>query len=240
MKHFKEWLSDYLRYILLFLAGALFVGIVWIGVRVYQNYDSSTAGKNIEILPEKETQQDKEQKPAKADAQTETELQTQKEQTEGQKKPASGEQSEEESETQTGVQKETDEKSKDAASQGDSDVNTDAAALAGLSADQNVSASSNGAQQSETQQSGETQPAQAETQPETQPVQTETQPPTEAQPVYMTLNQACNFRSGPGYDYEVVAEYSAGTTVEFLGMVEGWAEVQVDGMIGYMGRQFLS
>lgn len=77
----------------------------------------------------------------------------------------------------------------------------------------------------------------AQTEAQTETAAPETDPPYE--PVYMSLNQACNLRSGPGYDYDVITSYSAGTVVEFRGMVEGWAEVQVDGMIGYMGRQFL-
>ena len=52
MKNFKEWLSDYLRYFMLALAAVILFFIVFIGVKVYQNYDSPTAGQNIEILTE--------------------------------------------------------------------------------------------------------------------------------------------------------------------------------------------
>lgn len=90
-------------------------------------------------------------------------------------------------------------------------------------------------QQTEMQQ---TEAVQTE-QPQTEEVQTEASPQTEPEPVYLSLNHACNLRSGPGYDYDVITSYTAGTVVEFRGMVEGWAEVQIDGMIGYMGRQFL-
>lgn len=78
--------------------------------------------------------------------------------------------------------------------------------------------------------------AQTETESETQ---TETEPETEVYvPVYMTLTGACNFRSGPSYEDEVVTWYPAGTVVEFLEDVGGWYKVQIDGMIGYMGARF--
>ncbi len=58
------------------------------------------------------------------------------------------------------------------------------------------------------------------------------------EPEYRTLTGTCNLREGPGYDYDVITEYPAGTTVEYLGMESGWVKVEVDGMIGYMGPSF--
>ena len=34
MKHFKEWLSDNLRYVMLLLAVVLLAAVIWIGITV--------------------------------------------------------------------------------------------------------------------------------------------------------------------------------------------------------------
>ena len=188
MKNFKEWLSDYLRYFMLALAAVILFFIVFIGVKVYQNYDSPTAGQNIEILTE--------------DGRiTEEEAESEKI-------------SESEKSDETEKLSEVEEK-KDIA---ETESQTEA----------------------ETQQQS-TQETQRQTTPETKPQTTpETQPPTEPEPVYKTLTGSCYLRSGPGYEYEIIGEYMYGTTVEFRGEVEGWYEVQVDGMIGYMGPRFFN
>lgn len=76
--------------------------------------------------------------------------------------------------------------------------------------------------------------------PQTEAPQTEapqTEPP---EPVYMTLNHTCYLRSYADYGDNILGEYYAGTTVEFLADVGGWYEVSVDGMVGYMGARFLN
>ena len=244
MKNFKEWLSDNLRYILLFLAGVLFAGIIWIGIRVYQQYDSPTAGQNIEILPEQETEKITEkvtekdtEKDTEKKEESESEDKEDKAQKESEQKPDDASDDETKRTEQSGdTEADADAfggqaSNTENSSGSNADTNTNAAALAGLGA--------NGADAPQTPDTKEPQQSEqiVDVEPETQ---AQTQPPTEAEPVYMTLNQACNFRSGPGYEYEVVAEYWAGTVVEYLGMVEGWAEVRIDGTVGYMGRQFLS
>ncbi len=205
MKGFKEWLSDYLRYFLLILAAALLFGIIYIGIKVYQNYDSPTSGENIEILTEAHRVTEKE---AESGSEKEPETLTETE-------TSAGDVSEKESETASGAESAEDDK---------------------------ASGEGTGAQTEQPQASAqaETQPqtsVQTETQPQTS-AQTETEPQTEPEPVYRTMTGACNFRSGPGYEYEVMAEYPAGTVVEFLGIVEGWCEVRIDGVIGYMGQRF--
>lgn len=229
MKGFKEWFSDYLRYFLLILAAALLFGIAYIGVRVYQNYDSPTAGDNIEILTE-------------AHCVTE-------------KSPESGS----EKSTETGTESPAEDASegaseKEAAGEDGAKGGKASGGTAGAKTSAQAETQSQASAQAETQPQtspqAEAQPqtlaqteaqpqtsAQTETQPQTSP-QTETQPQTEPEPVYRTMTGACNFRSGPGYEYEVMAEYPAGTVVEFLGIVEGWCEVRIDGVIGYMGQRF--
>ncbi len=89
----------------------------------------------------------------------------------------------------------------------------------------------------------------AQTEPETEPetdVQTEiqTEPPTEPvpetepQPVYLTMQGSCYLRAEPSMEAEIIGEYWAGTTVEFLEDAGGWYKVRVDGMTGYMGARF--
>ena len=57
-------------------------------------------------------------------------------------------------------------------------------------------------------------------------------------PVYKTMTGTCYMRSEPDYGDNIIGEYSAGTTVEFLEDVGGWYKVRVDGMTGYMGARF--
>ena len=234
MNKFKEWLSDNLRYILLFLAGVLFAGIIWIGIRVYQQYDSPTSGQNIEILPEQETATEKKtEKDTEKDTEKETEKDTEKKKESESENKKDAQQKDQEKKQDTAPDGETESTGQSDKDSSDSNGGTDtnAAALAGLGTNETGTPQTSGT--NETQQSEQI----VDVEPETQ---AQTQPPTEAEPVYMTLTQASNFRSGPGYEYEVVAEYWAGTVVEYLGMVEGWAEVRIDGTVGYMGRQFLS
>ena len=57
-------------------------------------------------------------------------------------------------------------------------------------------------------------------------------------PVYMTMTGTCYLRSEADYGDNIIGEYYAGTTVEYLGDAGGWVHVRVDGMDGYMGRLF--
>lgn len=204
MKNFKEWLSDYLRYFMLALAAVILFFIVFIGVKVYQNYDSPTAGQNIEILTEdgRITEEEAEsEKISESEKSDETEKLSEVEE----KKNIAETESQTEAETQRQSTQETQRQT---------------------------------TPETKPQTTLETQP---QTVPETQPQTTpETQPPTEPEPVYKTLTGSCYLRSGPGYEYEIIGEYMYGTTVEFRGEVEGWYEVQVDGMIGYMGPRFFN
>ena len=204
MKNFKEWLSDYLRYFMLALAAVILFFIVFIGVKVYQNYDSPTAGQNIEILTEdgRITEEEAEsEKISESEKSDETEKLSEVEE----KKNIAETESQTEAETQRQSTQETQRQT---------------------------------TPETKPQTTPETQPQTTpETQPQTVP---ETQPPTEPEPVYKTLTGSCYLRSGPGYEYEIIGEYMYGTTVEFRGEVEGWYEVQVDGMIGYMGPRFFN
>ena len=204
MKNFKEWLSDYLRYFMLALAAVILFFIVFIGVKVYQNYDSPTAGQNIEILTEdgRITEEEAEsEKISESEKSDETEKLSEVEE----KKDIAETESQTEAETQRQSTQETQRQT---------------------------------TPETKPQTTPETQP---QTVPETQPQTTpETQPPTEPEPVYKTLTGSCYLRSGPGYEYEIIGEYMYGTTVEFRGEVEGWYEVQVDGMIGYMGPRIFN
>ncbi|MBQ6321908.1 MAG: SH3 domain-containing protein [Lachnospiraceae bacterium] len=61
---------------------------------------------------------------------------------------------------------------------------------------------------------------------------------TEYIPVYRTMTGTCYMRSEPDYGDNIIGEYGAGTTVEFLGDVGGWYKVRIDGKTGYMGTRF--
>lgn len=225
MKNFKEWLSDYLRYFMLALVLVLVFALVFILVKVFRKDDGKAGdskNQQIQILTE--------------------EGQTSKKETESETEPATEKATESETETKE-TETETGE-TKAGAVSGENGADRD------RENDKAVPNSSNAAENGETavqQNAGETErtgedrtTAQSETSAviETEP-QTEPVPQTEPEPVYRSLVQACNLRSGPGYDYEVVSVLPEGTVVEYRGIVEGWAEVQIDGMIGYMGKQFL-
>ena len=71
MKNFKEWLSDYLRYIMLILAALLLFLLIMIFVRLYQHHGRTDVQDVIEILPETAVETEQE-----TDADTERESET--------------------------------------------------------------------------------------------------------------------------------------------------------------------
>ncbi|MCC8051121.1 MAG: hypothetical protein LIP10_10760 [Clostridiales bacterium] len=67
---------------------------------------------------------------------------------------------------------------------------------------------------------------------------------SESTGVYSTLNAACNFRSEAGYEDDdgndtTIGIYQAGTQVEVLEAAGGWTKVKIDGVVGYVGAQFV-
>lgn len=255
MKGFKEWLSDNLRYLLLILLALVIAGGCGLGLYIYDVVtapDISEVGQAVnesdrQTEPEtllgtpgetrKETEEKTEtekltEKKTETDTEkvTETPEETQTETEKGETTPTETEKSEKETEkaadgqnsgtfleqngiTQVYTRKETEETEK--------------------------------ATQKETQKATQPtteapQPAtQAPTEPPTEaPVETE--PPTEAvyTPVYRTLNHTCYLRSYADYGDNIIAELGEGTVVELL-EDGGWAKVQVDGMVGYVGGKFL-
>jgi hypothetical protein len=227
MKNFKEWLSDYLRYFMLLLALVLLGGIIYIGIRVYQHYDSPTAGEVIEILTEAGELTEAESESVK-ETEAASEVGTEAD-TEAETKNSAGE-------TSVNGAAGTDAQAKDTSDNASAQAETSASENGGQASNETQST---GASQDTAQQNSQSGTASAQTESEVViQVQSETQAATEAEPVYRTMTGACNFRSGPGYEYEVMAVYPAGTVVEYLGIVEGWCEVRIDGVIGYMGQRF--
>lgn len=91
---FTEWISDNLRYFLLFLAVALLIVLGVFGIKIYQSYEKTASDdKSIEILTEslKETEQPQTSQP---ETQTESE-------TESESESESEKQTESESESET-------------------------------------------------------------------------------------------------------------------------------------------
>ena len=52
------------------------------------------------------------------------------------------------------------------------------------------------------------------------------------------LIQALNLRSGPGYDYSVIATIPEGTEVSGE-IVNGWLKIEYNGQVGYIGPKFV-
>lgn len=68
--------------------------------------------------------------------------------------------------------------------------------------------------------------------------ETETTEATEEETISGTLTQDLNFRSGPGYDYEVIGTVPAGAQVS--GHIEqGWLKIEYNGRTGYIGPKYV-
>ena len=72
-----------------------------------------------------------------------------------------------------------------------------------------------------------------EAQPEQQ-VQQETSAPSTA-----TITSACYIRSEPGYGDNIIGSLYGGESVNYYGIVEGWAKIEVGGVTGYIGPKFI-
>lgn len=239
MKKFKEWLSDYLRYILLIIGALLAFTLITFGVQTWlivkrsgapqtantQTEETSNVSSKagaIEILTEAATDGSS-KKEAQTEASSETELQSEtKPETETQTDASSAQPAE-----TSAPAEETSDSASNPASQTetpDTEATTEAAAPAA---------------ESETSAPVQTEPVVIQTE-----IQTETQAPTEPateapyQPVYLTMKGACYIRSYADYGDNIIGEYPAGTVVEFLEDAGGWYKVQVDGIVGYMGARF--
>lgn len=213
MNDFKEWLSDYLRYFLLFLAGVLTLALVVIGVKVYKAMTMPVENGNIEILTEIDTEEETESE-LKAVVETE-ELRA-----EMNKEVESDE-----------IETESDLNEIQAETMHESVPDTDSEQIKETQETAAVTELSD--RESEVME----QLISVESEKETELI-TEVITETEYIPVYKTLKGSCYIRSGPSMEAEIIGEYMYGTTVEFLEDVGGWYKVQIDGMTGYMGARF--
>ncbi len=237
MRGFKEWLSDYLRYIILVIAALLAVGAIFLGIRLYQEsgnpqQESQSQGDEDSVIIIDETE-------SESGTESESETETEPE-------------SETETEPVTETERETEEGETEADSSEDGTATAQAnggsagAAAPGTSANSGeetmIVVGETAAQDSESTQD---QGTSAQTEEQVQIVETqapETDPPETdpPEPVYLTMTGACYIRSYPDYGDNIIGEYPAGTVVEFVEDVGGWYHVRVDGLDGYMGARFFS
>ena len=82
-------------------------------------------------------------------------------------------------------------------------------------------------------QEGDNENGADEAQPE-QPVQQETSAPSTA-----TITSACYIRSEPGYGDNIIGSLHGGESVNYYGIVEGWAKIETGGVTGYIGPKFI-
>lgn len=229
MKKFKEWLSDYLRYILLIIGALLAFTLITFGVQTWlivkkagspqttnTQTEETAKGGAIEILTEASTMHVTESETEKKETEKETEKETQTE-TASETSSQSGTTSESETGTVSARSAETAAAGNDSDPASQTEASTTPETSAPVQTEQIV--------------------VQTEIQAETQ---VPTEPATEApyHPVYLTMKGACYIRSYPDYGDNIIGEYPAGTVVEFLEDVGGWYKVQIDGMVGYMGARF--
>ncbi|WP_100065822.1 SH3 domain-containing protein [Miniphocaeibacter massiliensis] len=77
-----------------------------------------------------------------------------------------------------------------------------------------------------------------ETEPPTEETTESTKELQESEKKTGKLIQDLNFRSGPGYDYDVIGTIPAGT--EVTGYKDrGWLKIEYNGQTGYIGPQYL-
>ncbi len=252
MNKFKEWLSDYLRYIILLVALLLAVGAIVLGVKLYQSTKKAEGDPNsVQIVENTQSESD--------------ETETRKEETDKEPKETETETekpSEKETESEKTTKKVTEKADEEHAASEKETTKTDSTSSEAAVSDQNRVGTSQGAVTVHQNQSEETVPEASSSQvipitqpketeaadiiieetdpPQTDPPQTdppETDPP---EPIYATLNHACYIRSYSDYGDNILAEYPQGTVVEILEYDGGWTKVQVDGIVGYLGTKFVS
>ena len=230
MGDFKEWLSDNLRYFLVGVVVILIIGGSILGLKIYSskvngNSDPAVIRKNTEA----QTETGKE---------TETKKQTEKEtkkQTEKETKKQTEKATEKQTESSTSSNAGTD-------SKGSTADNSQNASNYANNASQNSGGTySNGSQSSDGTYDNAGNDATTDGSDYSNDTQDVTTPQTDAaQPVYMTINSACYMRSYPDYGDNIIGQFEAGTTVEFLGDEGGWYKVSVNGQVGYMGARFFN
>ena len=226
MGDFKEWLSDNLRYFLVGVVVILIIGGSILGLKIYSskvngNSDPAVIRKNTEA----QTETGKE---------TETKKQTEKEtkkQTEKETKKQTEKATEKQTESSTSSNAGTDSKGSTA------DNSQNGSNFANNASQNSGGTYSNGSQSSD----GTYDNAGNDATTDGNDTQDVTTPQTDAaQPVYMTINSACYMRSYPDYGDNIIGQFEAGTTVEFLGDEGGWYKVSVNGQVGYMGARFFN
>ncbi|MCD7745634.1 MAG: SH3 domain-containing protein [Lachnospiraceae bacterium] len=242
MKKRNDRASNFLRFFFLGLAIALLILLAVILVNVYRSSQREIADENLvivddteaitELMTETETETDTE---TESEAETDTEAQTEAETEEAQ--------TEQESETdvQTAAGEIVQSSSGEAETE-DSDESLSDGQAAAAEAD---------SQDSQTQAVDgsiivieDVTAEDTSTDTSASEAAEETSASVESTGVYSTLNADCNFRSEAGYEDEngndtTIGVYSAGTVVEVLETPGGWTKVKIDGVIGYVGAQFV-
>lgn len=218
MGDFKEWLSDNLRYFLVGVVVILIIGGSILGLKIYS---SAVNGKDEPALIQKNTQAQTENK-----KETETKKETEKE-TKKQTEKETKKQTEKATEKTT---EKTDE----------SQASASAPDSAGNSSDGSSSYDDGSAQNGQNDDTYSDSSNYDYSYDDSQQAEVIT-PETEApQPQYMTINAACYMRSYPDYGDNIIGQFDAGTTVQFLSDEGGWYKVSVNGQTGYIGARFFN
>ena len=212
MGDFKEWLSDNLRYFLVGVVVILIIGGSILGLKIYS---SKVNGNSDPAVIRKNTE-----------AQTETGKETKK-----QTEKATEKQTESSTSSNAGTD-----------SKGSTADNSQNGSNSANNASQNSGGTySNGSQSSDGTYDNAGNDATTDGSDYSNDTQDVTTPQTDAaQPVYMTINSACYMRSYPDYGDNIIGQFEAGTTVEFLGDEGGWYKVSINGQVGYMGARFFN
>ena len=214
MGDFKEWLSDNLRYFLVGVVVILIIGGSILGLKIYS---SKVNGNSDPAVIRKNTE-----------AQTETGKETE---TKKQTEKATEKQTENSTSSNAGTD-----------SKGSTADNSQNGSNSANNASQNSGGTySNGSQSSDGTYDNAGNDATTDGSDYSNDTQDVTTPQTDAaQPVYMTINSACYMRSYPDYGDNIIGQFEAGTTVEFLGDEGGWYKVSVNGQVGYMGARLIN
>lgn len=212
MEDFKEWLSDNLRYFLVGVVVILIIGGSILGLKIYS---SAVNGKDEPALIQKNTQAQTESK-KETETKKETEKATKK-QTEKETKKQTEKTTEKAAEKTTESQAASSDQTPDGNASDDGSSHGDGSEQNGDTYGGN-DYNYDGSQQAEV-------------------ISQETEAP---QPQYMTINAACYMRSYPDYGDNIIGQFDAGTTVQFLADEGGWYKVSVNGQTGYIGARFFN
>ncbi|MCD7737066.1 MAG: hypothetical protein LUI07_08935 [Lachnospiraceae bacterium] len=228
MKKNNDGFISFIKFLLLGLAIALVVVLLILAFNIYRSSNREIGDENLVIVDDTEALTELSEEESETELETEPESETEQTESETVQTESETEQTEPETvQTESETEPETMQQTQTAsASETSETTSTSASVSETSSADEEIIVI-----EGQETVSGDT---------------TETTAAVEESTGdYRTLLSACNFRSAADYVDEngndtVICSYEAGTSIELLEDLGGWARVRINGVVGYVGSQFVS